>query len=373
RFEYKVRQLSHIRFVAKCRHADYEWVITVRKLKNGTYWHVKSFVKEHTCGDSVNYNVDFKRVSSYVIGELFARKVDDPRCINRPKDIVFEMKDLHSITLSYNKAYRSYDRALHKAFGDSWELFKMLPPVIAIDATHLKAKTRGVLLVAVCKDGMEASFPDATHGVCAYHLSQNLKRIYKQRDDVIKLYYRATYVYRVNEFDSEMTELKATHRRAYGMTINALCSEFFAIGWLKHAYAMNVNPVPKLETWDILDAVRDRIVLPWEKKKQFGRPKNSRIPSVGEKRKLQAFKFLVGLGKTSCCFTYEFQVTSKVAYDSNEYLKIDKTKVKFLGLKVHFYKPSPDPYVTSVVTLMKSLLKSHMNLSEVSYGSDEGF
>ena len=27
--------------------------------------------------------------------------------------------------------------------------------VIAIDATHLKAKTRGVLLVAVCKDGNE--------------------------------------------------------------------------------------------------------------------------------------------------------------------------------------------------------------------------
>ncbi|KAK3226064.1 hypothetical protein Dsin_005926 [Dipteronia sinensis] len=350
--------------------------------------------------------------------------------------------------------------------------------VIAIDATHLKAKTKGVLLVAMCKDGnemiyplafgfahsecteswtwflkqlrtvirypecvmlvsdrhagifsgMDAIFPDAAHGVCAYHLSQNLKRICKHRDDVIKLYYRATYMYRVEEFDREMAELKATHRKVYdeliqvgiekfsrvhsprkryhmmttniaesinscllairklpitsivefipdllqrwfhdrrinaremptflthdanahikqrilpsqrceihpidfhrfkvddkwneaivdleqrscscrewdldelpcihamavarikGMPINALCSDFFTTGWLQHAYAMAVNPVPKPETWDIPDAVRDRIVLPWLKRKQPGRPKKSRTPSAGEKRKKQ--------------------------------------------------------------------------------------
>ena len=71
------------------------------------------------------------------------------------------------------------------------------------------------------------------------------------------------------------------------MSINALCSDFFTTGWLKHAYAMAVNPVPNPETWDIPDAVRDRIVLPWLKRKQSGRPKKSRTPSAGEKRKKQ--------------------------------------------------------------------------------------
>ncbi|KAK2658248.1 hypothetical protein Ddye_004781 [Dipteronia dyeriana] len=97
---------------------------------------------------------------------------------------------------------------------------EVIRPVIAIDATHLKAKTKGVLLVAACKDGnemiyplafgfanfecteswtwflsqlrnvivdpkrvmiildrhtgiiggMTEIFPDATHGFCAYHL-----------------------------------------------------------------------------------------------------------------------------------------------------------------------------------------------------------
>ncbi|KAK3206797.1 hypothetical protein Dsin_020843 [Dipteronia sinensis] len=60
RFEYKVRRSSHTRFATTCRKKGCEWVITAGKLKNGTYWHVKSFVKEHTCGDSGIYNIDFK-------------------------------------------------------------------------------------------------------------------------------------------------------------------------------------------------------------------------------------------------------------------------------------------------------------------------
>ncbi|KAK2658819.1 hypothetical protein Ddye_005352 [Dipteronia dyeriana] len=35
--------------------------------------------------------------------------------------------------------------------------------------------------------GMTEIFPDATHGFCAYNLAQNLRKMCKQRDDVIKL------------------------------------------------------------------------------------------------------------------------------------------------------------------------------------------
>ncbi|KAK2658758.1 hypothetical protein Ddye_005291 [Dipteronia dyeriana] len=55
-------------------------------------------------------------------------------------------------------------------------------------------------------------FLDATHGFCAYHLAQNLRKMCNQRDDVIKLYYRATYTYCIEEFECEMAELKDTHR-----------------------------------------------------------------------------------------------------------------------------------------------------------------
>ncbi|KAK3198756.1 hypothetical protein Dsin_022171 [Dipteronia sinensis] len=249
------------------------------------------------------------------------------------------MKDLHGINLSYNKAYRSKDRALHKALGDPWKSFKKLPvffymleqsnpstvtkfetdsqnrfiygfmapgafierfntvirPVIAIDVTHLKTKIMGVLLVVVCRDGnemayplafgfvnsectesctwflkrlrevimypervlivsdrhagifasMEVSFPDSAHRVCAYHLSQNLKRIYKQRDDVIKLYYRAAYMYCVDEFDREMAELKASHRKVYDELLEVGIEKFSHAHSPKRRYQMMTTNITK--------------------------------------------------------------------------------------------------------------------------------
>ncbi|KAK3212227.1 hypothetical protein Dsin_016933 [Dipteronia sinensis] len=69
----------------------------------------------------------------------------------------------------------------------------------------------------------------------------------------------------------DLDDLSSIHAMAVarikGMPINVFCSNFFTTGWLQHAYAVNVNPVPKPETWDILDAVHDCIVLPWEIKK----------------------------------------------------------------------------------------------------------
>ncbi|KAK3204537.1 hypothetical protein Dsin_018583, partial [Dipteronia sinensis] len=122
-----VRRSNHTRFVAICKKRDCQWVFRTGKSRNWTYWNVKSIDSEHTCGDNGNYNVDFHRVSSHVIGQPFARKFVDPGCNIRPKDIMTDMKDKHGINLTYNKAYRSKDRALHSVFGDPWESFKTLP------------------------------------------------------------------------------------------------------------------------------------------------------------------------------------------------------------------------------------------------------
>ncbi|KAK3218450.1 hypothetical protein Dsin_012420 [Dipteronia sinensis] len=305
------------------------------------------------------------------------------------------------------------------ALGAFIERFNtVIRTVIPDDATLLKSNTRGVLLVVVCKDGneiiyplafgfansecaklwtwfltklrevilclellmivsdrctgisngMKAIFRDAAQGVCAYQLAKNLKQHCRKRGDVINLYYRATYVYRVEEFGrlmAELPQLRLMPRKRYGprkrteiqleyllqhwfhdrrsnarempkflthnadqhikdrvlpsqrceihpfdcnrfkvyskwneeivdleqrscscrewdldelpcihamvvatfkgMPISALCSDFFTIGWLKQAYAMAVNPVPKPEVWDITNAVHNCIVLLWKK------------------------------------------------------------------------------------------------------------
>ncbi|KAK0576875.1 hypothetical protein LWI29_024713 [Acer saccharum] len=309
RFEHRISRSSNTRFTAQCSKRSCGWVLQAWKSNKGTYWHVKAFVNEHTCDRNDNYNVEFKSVSAAVIGDLYASKYRDPGRIIRPKDIVFEMREQHGIHLSYNKAYRSKEHALSQVFGDPRESFQRLSsyfyvleqanpgtmtkiktdsrnrlkyafmaigasiegfnsiirPVIFIDATHLKARTRGVLLVAVCKDGngmiyplafgfansectkswtwflkklrkgiqnldrvtlvsdrhngifnaIEAIFPDAAHGICVYHLAQNLKRFCKQRDDVMWLYYCAAYAYRIKDFDRFMGEVKETCPKVY--------------------------------------------------------------------------------------------------------------------------------------------------------------
>ncbi|KAK2652859.1 hypothetical protein Ddye_012715 [Dipteronia dyeriana] len=105
--------------------------------------------------------------------------------------------------MSYNRAYKFKDGTLQNVFGDPWESFKMLPTyfhmldkcnpgtitkietdrknlfkygfmalgacidgfntvirqVIVNEETHLKSKTRGVLLVTVCKDDNKMIYP----------------------------------------------------------------------------------------------------------------------------------------------------------------------------------------------------------------------
>ena len=88
---------------------------------------MKAFVNEHTYKRNDNYNIEFKRVSAAVIGDLYASKYRDPGRIIRPKDIIYEMREQHGINLSYNKAYRSKEHALNQVFGDPWESFQRLP------------------------------------------------------------------------------------------------------------------------------------------------------------------------------------------------------------------------------------------------------
>ncbi|KAK2658810.1 hypothetical protein Ddye_005343 [Dipteronia dyeriana] len=111
--------------------------------------------------------------------ELFARKISDPGCTIRPKDIITKVREQHDINLKYNKAYRSKNHTLNTVVGillhvgtiQPWTVTKIetdsenrfaygfmslrasiagfnevIRPVIVIDATHLKAKTRGCFI-----------------------------------------------------------------------------------------------------------------------------------------------------------------------------------------------------------------------------------
>ncbi|KAK2638029.1 hypothetical protein Ddye_025824 [Dipteronia dyeriana] len=66
---------------------------------------------------------------------------------------------------------------------------------------------------------------------------------------------------------------------------NFLCHEYYSTFWMQIAYALAINPVSHPSVWEVPDEVGSMIVLLPTRKRQTGRPKERRIPSVGEVRR----------------------------------------------------------------------------------------
>nr|XP_009788973.1 PREDICTED: uncharacterized protein LOC104236690 [Nicotiana sylvestris] len=199
-----------------------------------------------------------KFISGYIIDNL-----RDPRFEVTPAFVMAEMQKLHGLDIGYHKAWRAIQRASALIRGTVEENYKLLSsylymiksknpgiytnikidennrffymfyaygssitgwnhcrPVIAVDATFLKSKFRGVLMISVSKDannqifslafgiaesennnsygrhqaiayGIAKVYPESHHGICIYHLEQNLKRR-KVKSEAIKLFQSAS-------------------------------------------------------------------------------------------------------------------------------------------------------------------------------------
>nr|XP_016477476.1 PREDICTED: protein FAR1-RELATED SEQUENCE 4-like [Nicotiana tabacum] len=150
------------------------------------------------------------------------------------------------------------------AYGSSIACWNHCRPVIVVDATFFKSKFRGVLMISVSKDANNQIFPldfgiaesennnsyewyfsqlrnaigsrenliflsdrhqaiaydiakvypESHHGICIYHLEQNLKRR-KVKSEVIKLFQSAARVYRRKEFDLYMSDIAKVDKKTY--------------------------------------------------------------------------------------------------------------------------------------------------------------
>ncbi|KAK2647997.1 hypothetical protein Ddye_015486 [Dipteronia dyeriana] len=87
-------------------------------------------------------------------------------------------------------------------------------------------------------NGMKSIFPDASHGFCAYHLANNLKQHCRKRGDVINLYYRATYAFRVVEFDSLMVKMKSIHSKVHDELVEVGIQKFSLVHCPRKRYHM---------------------------------------------------------------------------------------------------------------------------------------
>ncbi|XP_009781726.2 uncharacterized protein [Nicotiana sylvestris] len=188
-----------------------------------------------------------KLISGYIIDNL-----RDPRFEVTPAFVVAEMQKLHGLDIGYHKAWRAIQCASALIRGTPEENYELLSsylymmrsknpetytniniddnnrPVIAVDATFLKSKFRGVLMISVSKDANNQIFPLA-FGIAesennnsyewyftqfAMQLGANLKRR-KVKSEVIKLFQSAARVYKCKEFDLYMSDIAKVDKKTY--------------------------------------------------------------------------------------------------------------------------------------------------------------
>ena len=64
------------------------------------------------------------------------------------------------------------------------------------------------------KNTVASVFPEAAHGLCAFHMKNNVSSTYKN-PDIITLFVKASKVYRTDEFRELMEELNIVKPKAY--------------------------------------------------------------------------------------------------------------------------------------------------------------
>ena len=66
---------------------------------------------------------------------------------------------------------------------------------------------------------------------------------------------------------------------------HTLCHSYYTADWVRRAYAPPINPLPNKSAWVLPAYLRKMVILPPVQRRQPGRPRNGRIPSMGEARR----------------------------------------------------------------------------------------
>ncbi|XP_016445182.2 uncharacterized protein LOC107770395 [Nicotiana tabacum] len=305
-FEFKVVRSSSRRYSLKCNDDRCGWCVCAFRIKDSTLFKIVKIEKNHDC--SVNTmkanqrHATSKLISGYIIDNL-----RDPRFEVTLAFVMVEMQKLHGLDIGYHKAWCAIQLASALIRGTPEENYELLSSylymmrsknpgtytnikiddnnrflymfyayrssisgwnhcrlVIAIDATFLKSKFRGVLIISVSKDannqifslafgiaesennnsyewyfsqlrnairsrenliflsdkhqaiayGIAKVYLESHHGICIYQLKQNLKRR-KVKSEVIKLFQSAARVYRCKEFDLYMSDISKVDKKTY--------------------------------------------------------------------------------------------------------------------------------------------------------------
>ncbi|KAK2637964.1 hypothetical protein Ddye_025759 [Dipteronia dyeriana] len=143
RFDIRVKRSTKYRFEAGCKDINCQFTIVAVRKEHCTFWHVKKFIKTHTCEEDM-YMGQFQAASANVIGQLYASKLSRGANIC-PKYIMRDIREKHGVELLYTKAWMTIQHARSTVYGKIDESYQFLPGYfhMLINITNSESKNFG--------------------------------------------------------------------------------------------------------------------------------------------------------------------------------------------------------------------------------------
>ncbi|KAL6520584.1 hypothetical protein OROMI_032144 [Orobanche minor] len=201
--QHKVQRSSGRDYVIVCvENLKCPWKLRASKIGKTSMFKVREIYDLHTCSSDILMG-NHRQATSELVSECVKGKLTSLNKIYTPSDIVDDMKEKYNVLISYQKAWRSKERALVKvrgnphdysmitswlhmaeitnpgtitdilvdakghfkylffALGPSIEAWKYCFPIIVVDGTFINSAYMGTLLAASTQDANRSIIPIA--------------------------------------------------------------------------------------------------------------------------------------------------------------------------------------------------------------------
>ncbi|XP_070021987.1 uncharacterized protein [Nicotiana sylvestris] len=216
-----VRSIS-ARYSLKCNDDRCGWCVRAFRIKDSILFKIVKIEKNHGCFVNT-MKADQRHATSKLISGYIIDNLRDPRFEVTPAFVMEEMQKLHGLDIGYHKAWRAIQLASVLIRGTPEENYKLLSSYLYMTrsknpGTYTNIKIDNNNRHQAIAYGIAKVYPESHHGICIYHLEQNLKRR-KVKIEVIKLFQSAARVYTLKEFDLYMSYIAKVDKKTYDYLI----------------------------------------------------------------------------------------------------------------------------------------------------------
>ncbi|XP_022870057.1 uncharacterized protein LOC111389366 [Olea europaea var. sylvestris] len=276
-FEYVVVRSDKKDYLVKCSRDECNWIRRASKLAKTDMFKIRYIAEGHICASNIVLSTH-RQVTKTIVSTCIKYKYTSSRTLYTPNDIRNDMLYTYGVSLNYFQAWRSREETLKVLRGDPTDSFnkilaffsvlqqinpgsvtsleidghnrfkycfmalgasirgwKHCRPIVVVDGTYLNGHYGDTLFTlrkaygdrdSLCfvsdrhnsiKKAIENVYPGACHGICSYHLLQNLKSRYgRSGQNITQAFNAAVRAYTLLEYEYYIQQLGSINEKIRG-------------------------------------------------------------------------------------------------------------------------------------------------------------